>query len=232
MKFTMVSPKISHHLFPPPQPIHLEHKIKLSGNSPAGNACYDVLVDVLFSIQRELNALLATTEKAKDIEACDASICTSIRKINEQSQRKDLKLTAEETRCNVEKEHQAEFYIQPWYNSMYEIVGKLAYEIQKGAAFVEGVKVKLWQVHIVDGLSQQLHYEYDAVRLELEMFSPEIAEKPFIVAYNKMDLPDAYEKWESFRDNHRSRVIEPFCISAINRDGTIELIIAAYELVH
>ena len=63
------------------------------------------------------------------------------------------------------------------------------------------------------------------------MFSPEIAEKPFIVAYNKMDLPDAYEKWESFRDYLRSRGIEPFCISAINRDGTRELITAAYELV-
>ncbi|GKG17742.1 GTP-binding protein OBGC, chloroplastic-like protein, partial [Tanacetum coccineum] len=74
-------------------------------------------------------------------------------------------------------------------------------------------------------------YEYDAVRLELEMFSPEIAENPFIVAYNKMDLPDAYEKWESFGDYLRSRGIEPFCISAINRDRTRELITAAYELV-
>ena len=35
MKFTMVSQKISSHLFPP-QPILLEHKIKLSGNSPTG----------------------------------------------------------------------------------------------------------------------------------------------------------------------------------------------------
>ncbi|GKC76617.1 GTP-binding protein OBGC, chloroplastic, partial [Tanacetum coccineum] len=86
-------------------------------------------------------------------------------------------------------------------------------------------------VHIVDGSSQQPDYEYDAVRLELEMFSPEIAEKPFIVAYNKMDLPNAYEKWESFRDNLRSLGIEPFCISAINRDGARELITAAYELV-
>ncbi|GKC79414.1 GTP-binding protein OBGC, chloroplastic, partial [Tanacetum coccineum] len=86
-------------------------------------------------------------------------------------------------------------------------------------------------VHIVDGSSQQPDYEYDAVRLELEMFSPEIAEKPFIVAYNKMDLPDAYEKWESFRDNLCSRGIEPFCISAINRDRTRELITAAYGLV-
>lgn len=63
------------------------------------------------------------------------------------------------------------------------------------------------------------------------MFSPELAEKPYIVAYNKMDLPEAYEKWESFQENLRSRGIEPFCISAINREGTRELISAAYELV-
>ncbi|KAK1430812.1 hypothetical protein QVD17_13847 [Tagetes erecta] len=86
-------------------------------------------------------------------------------------------------------------------------------------------------VHIVDGSSQQPEYEYDAVRLELEMFSPEIAEKPYIVAYNKMDLPDAYEKWKSFQKHLQSRGIEPFCISAINRQGTRELITAAYELI-
>ncbi|CAI9283404.1 unnamed protein product [Lactuca saligna] len=136
MKFTMVSQKISHHLSPP-QPIHLEHRIKLSGNSPAGNACYDVLVDVPFPVQRELNALLATTEKTKEIEACDEAICTSIRKINEhrkrrafflgfsqspvefidaliESQGRDLKLVAGEASRNAEKEHRAEFYNQPW----------------------------------------------------------------------------------------------------------------------
>lgn len=63
------------------------------------------------------------------------------------------------------------------------------------------------------------------------MFSPELSEKPFIVAFNKMDLPEAFEKWESFQENLRSRGIEPFCISAINREGTRELINAAYELV-
>ncbi|XP_071710102.1 SWI/SNF complex component SNF12 homolog [Rutidosis leptorrhynchoides] len=136
MKFAMVSHKISQHLSPP-QPIHLEHKIKLSGNSPAGNACYDVLVDVPFPLQRELNALLGTTEKAKEIEACDEAILTSIRKINEhrkrrafflgfsqspvefidaliESQGRDLKLAAGETSRHIEKEHQAEFYNQPW----------------------------------------------------------------------------------------------------------------------
>lgn len=136
MKFTMVSQKISQHLTPP-QPIHLEHKIKLSGNSPAGSVCYDVSVDVPFPIQKELSALLANTEKHKEIDACDESICTAIRKIHEhrrrrafflgfsqspvefinaliESQSKDLKLVAGEASRSAEKERRSDFFNQPW----------------------------------------------------------------------------------------------------------------------
>ncbi|XP_044466663.1 SWI/SNF complex component SNF12 homolog [Mangifera indica] len=136
MKFTMVSQRISHHLSPP-QPIHLEHKIKLSGNSPVGNACYDVLVDVPFPIQRELSALLANAEKNKEIDQCDEAICGAIRKIHEhrrrrafflgfsqspvefinaliESQSKDLKLLSGEASRSAEKERRADFFNQPW----------------------------------------------------------------------------------------------------------------------
>ncbi|XP_015893845.2 SWI/SNF complex component SNF12 homolog [Ziziphus jujuba] len=136
MKFTMVSQKISQHLFPP-QPIHLEHKIKLSGNSPVGTACYDVLVDVPFPIQRELSVLLANSEKNKEIDACDEAICSAIRKIHEhrrrrafflgfsqspvefinaliESQSKDLKLVSGEASRSAEKERRSDFFSQPW----------------------------------------------------------------------------------------------------------------------
>ncbi|KAM1460376.1 hypothetical protein ACFXTO_045688 [Malus domestica] len=136
MKFTMVSQKISQHLFPP-QPIHLEHKIKLSGNSPAGTACYDVLVDVPFPIQRELSSLLANSEKNKEIDTCDEAICAAIRKIHEhrrrrafflgfsqspvefinaliESQNKDLKLVAGVASRSAEKQRRSDFFHQPW----------------------------------------------------------------------------------------------------------------------
>ncbi|KAL0730155.1 hypothetical protein Bca4012_026248 [Brassica carinata] len=86
-------------------------------------------------------------------------------------------------------------------------------------------------VHVVDGSAPQPELEFEAVRLELELFSPEIAEKPYVVAYNKMDLPDAYEKWPMFREALRARGIEPFCMSAVQRDGTHEVISSVYELL-
>ncbi|GAA0152905.1 chromatin/chromatin-binding, or -regulatory protein [Lithospermum erythrorhizon] len=136
VKFTAVTQKITSHLAPP-QPIHLEHRIKLSGSSPVGTACYDVLVDVPFPIQRDLNALLAGTEKTKELETCDEAICASIRKIHEHqrrrafflgfsqspvefinalidSQTKDLKVVTGEASRNAEKERRSDFYSQPW----------------------------------------------------------------------------------------------------------------------
>ncbi|XP_075474139.1 SWI/SNF complex component SNF12 homolog isoform X1 [Primulina tabacum] len=136
VKFTTVAQRITQHLFPP-QPIHLEHRIKLSGNTPVGTACYDVLVDVPFPIQRELHALLANTEKTKEIDACDEAICAAIRKIHEHrrrrafflgfsqspiefintlidSQNRDLKLVIGEASRNAEKERGSDFYSQPW----------------------------------------------------------------------------------------------------------------------
>lgn len=87
------------------------------------------------------------------------------------------------------------------------------------------------QVHVVDGSSQQPEFEFDAVRLELELFSPEIAEKPFVVAFNKMDLPEARENWPSFKDSLQACGIEPFCMSAVQREGTHDVICAAYKLL-
>ncbi|KAG1338626.1 GTP-binding protein OBGC, chloroplastic [Cocos nucifera] len=86
-------------------------------------------------------------------------------------------------------------------------------------------------VHVVDGSGQQPEYEFDAVRLELELFSPELAEKPYIVVYNKMDLPEAYERWNLFKEHLQARGSHPFCISAMNRQGTHDVVHAAYELL-
>lgn len=86
-------------------------------------------------------------------------------------------------------------------------------------------------MHVVDGSSQQPELEFDAVRLELELFSPEIAEKPYVVAFNKMDLPEARENWPSFKERLQAQGIEVFCMSAVKREGTNEVICAAYELL-
>uniref|UniRef100_A0A7N0UMR8 GTP-binding protein OBGC, chloroplastic n=1 Tax=Kalanchoe fedtschenkoi TaxID=63787 RepID=A0A7N0UMR8_KALFE len=86
-------------------------------------------------------------------------------------------------------------------------------------------------IHVVDGSSVQPEYEFDAVRLELELFNPELSDKPFLVAFNKMDLPDAKDKWPAFRENLESRGFKCFCMSAVKGEGTQEVISTAYKLL-
>ncbi|KAI4319397.1 hypothetical protein MLD38_032997 [Melastoma candidum] len=86
-------------------------------------------------------------------------------------------------------------------------------------------------VHVVDGSSPQPLLEFDAVRLELEMFSPDLADKPYIVAYNKMDLQEACDGWPSFKESLEARSIKTFCMSAVRTDGTHQVISAAYHLL-
>ena len=83
----------------------------------------------------------------------------------------------------------------------------------------------------MDGSGEQPIYEFDAVRLELELFNPELSEKPFLVAYNKMDLPEAYEKWDSFRKCLEDRGYNVFSISAVNRQGTSDVVSSAHQLL-
>lgn len=136
MRFNLVSLKMSQHLTPPP-PVHLEHRIKLFGNCPSGNSCFDVLVDVPLVLGKDMSALLANLEKREEIDACDEAISAAIKKIHEHRKRKafflgfsqspaefinslitsqsrDLKLVAGDGNHNAEKEHRSEFYNQPW----------------------------------------------------------------------------------------------------------------------
>ncbi|KHN23284.1 SWI/SNF complex component SNF12 homolog [Glycine soja] len=136
MDFTMVSQKLAQHLTQP-QPIHMEHNIKLSGHSPAVSACYDIQVDVPFPLEKDMSTFLAGFESQKEIEAYDEAIRTSLKKIQEHhrrrafflsfsqspaefidtliaSQSKDLKLVAGDASHNVQKELPSEFFNQPW----------------------------------------------------------------------------------------------------------------------
>lgn len=136
LKFAMVTQKITPHLTSP-GPIHLEHRVKLSGSCPSGNTCYDVLVDVPLLPDKEMSTFLSNLERNKEIDACDEAISSAMKKIHEHrlrrafflgfsqspaefinsliaSQARDLKLTTADASRDVEKERRAEFYNQPW----------------------------------------------------------------------------------------------------------------------
>ena len=73
--------------------------------------------------------------------------------------------------------------------------------------------------------------DYDALRLELEKFDPELAKRPQIVAMTKSDLPEVREAYAKLKPKFAKKGIELELISAATNDGVKDLAIKLYKLV-
>lgn len=82
-------------------------------------------------------------------------------------------------------------------------------------------------VHVVDGTSPDPLGDYDAIQTELGLFSPELAVKPQIVAYNKMDVPDSSDYWDEIKAGLLQRGVaeeDVLAISAATSRGVTDLV--------
>ena len=79
-------------------------------------------------------------------------------------------------------------------------------------------------IHILNGISPDPVGDWEAINQELEMFKPALARKPQVVAFNKIDLPEARERTSEITKALRDRgVQEVFPISALMGEGVQEL---------
>ena len=60
---------------------------------------------------------------------------------------------------------------------------------------------------------------YDIIMEELRKFSEKLAEKPVVVAANKMDLPDSRELFPDFQKEMEARGVKIFPISGATKEG-------------
>eukprot|EP01025_Chloroclados_australasicus_P027994 TRINITY_DN27714_c0_g1_i1.p1 TRINITY_DN27714_c0_g1~~TRINITY_DN27714_c0_g1_i1.p1 ORF type:complete len:607 (+),score=67.33 TRINITY_DN27714_c0_g1_i1:13-1833(+) len=83
-------------------------------------------------------------------------------------------------------------------------------------------------VHILDGTSPDPIYDYQAIQLELQLFNPELINKPQVIAYNKMDVPESAEFFELVREYLiiEKKVDEKniFAISAVTGEGVVNVV--------
>jgi GTP-binding protein len=70
---------------------------------------------------------------------------------------------------------------------------------------------------------------FETINRELALYSPNLAEKPQVVAIGKLDLPDTQERVEKEIDFFRGKGIEVFAISAVTGAGVPALIAAVVK---
>src|ERR687898_1680643 len=88
-----------------------------------------------------------------------------------------------------------------------------------GHAFLRHVERTRILVHVVDGSSRDPEWDYGVIRDELRAHDPALLEKPFLVAFNKIDLPAALAAWPAFRAALEAEGLDVISISASTGQG-------------
>ncbi len=94
-----------------------------------------------------------------------------------------------------------------------------------GHEFLRHVQRTRLLLHILDGASLERDpwQDFLAINQELREYDEHLAERPQIVVLNKMDLPEAQERWPELKARAESAGYPAFAISAVAHQGTDEL---------
>jgi GTP-binding protein len=100
-----------------------------------------------------------------------------------------------------------------------------------GHSFLRHIQRTRVVIHLLDGMAEDPLADFSQINSELALFDPALAEKPQVVAFNKMDLDAVRERWPRVRRALVKRGYEPMAISAATGEGVRELLYKAAELL-
>ncbi len=100
-----------------------------------------------------------------------------------------------------------------------------------GFEFLRHIQRTRVLIHLLDGLAEDPLLDYAQINSELALFDPELANKPQLVALNKMDLPDVQRRWTQIETKLKKKKISPFAISAATGTNLRPLLFKTYELL-
>lgn len=100
-----------------------------------------------------------------------------------------------------------------------------------GYAFLRHIQRTRVLIHILDGMAEDPLADFSQINSELSLFDPRLSEKPQVVAFNKMDLPDVQERWPAMEAEMKKRGYDVYPISAVTGLNVRQLLWRASELL-
>jgi GTP-binding protein len=100
-----------------------------------------------------------------------------------------------------------------------------AHGVGLGHEFLRHVRRTRLLIHMLDGASFERDpwQDFQAINQELREYDEQLAQRPQIVVLNKMDLPEAQERWLGLKKQAQAAGYPVFAISAATHEGTDEL---------
>jgi GTP-binding protein len=99
-----------------------------------------------------------------------------------------------------------------------------------GFEFLRHIQRTRVLIHLLDGAGADPLADFSQINTELALFDEGLKDKPQIVALNKMDLPDAQQRWPALKAELERRGYAPLAISAAAHTGVRDLLNRAAHL--
>ncbi len=93
-----------------------------------------------------------------------------------------------------------------------------------GHEFLRHIERTRILIHVLAGDSPDPLGDLEAINQEMALFNPALVDKPQIVAFNKMDLPDAQEMWPLAQEAIEEMGLPVIEISAVTRENVQTLL--------
>jgi len=100
-----------------------------------------------------------------------------------------------------------------------------------GFAFLRHVQRTRVLIHMLDGMAEDPIADFAQINSEMALFDPNLAKKPQVVVFNKMDLPDVAARWPEVKRILEEKGYEPMAISAVAHTHVKELLWKTFELL-
>jgi len=94
-----------------------------------------------------------------------------------------------------------------------------------GHEFLRHIQRTRLLIHMIDGASLERDpwQDLQTINAELRQYNEQLAARPQVVVFNKMDIPEARERWPAFKAQAEAAGYPVFAISAVAHQGTDEL---------
>ncbi|MHC1772005.1 MAG: GTPase ObgE [Flexilinea sp.] len=100
-----------------------------------------------------------------------------------------------------------------------------------GDSFLRHIQRTKVILHLLNGMSDDPIADFDQINQEMALYDPNLAEKPQLVVFNKMDIPEAANIWPDIEKELKGRGYEPMSISAATKQNVTPVLWKLYELL-
>ena len=100
-----------------------------------------------------------------------------------------------------------------------------------GDSFLRHIQRTKVIMHVLNGESEDPIADFDQINQEMALFDANLGEKPQLVVYNKMDVPEAAERWDEIKTQLEGRGYTVMSMSAAARDNIKPILWKLYEIL-